>query len=84
VGFLKGSAYSQVIEFNLTEAKTDMAEIIAIVGSACSSPGSVSSSSKPWDLLKAPRDVIRDFPRERLNFSNFYSQDGEQHGRTDV
>ncbi|PKX89195.1 lovastatin nonaketide synthase [Aspergillus novofumigatus IBT 16806] len=61
-----------------------MAEPIAIVGSACRFPGSASSPSKLWDLLKAPKDVIRDFPLERLNLSNFYSQDGEYHGRTDV
>lgn len=61
-----------------------MAEPIAIVGSACRFPGSASSPSKLWDLLKSPRDVVRDFPPERLNFSKFYSPDGEQHGRTDV
>ncbi|KAI1873032.1 uncharacterized protein JN550_003285 [Neoarthrinium moseri] len=61
-----------------------MAEQIAIVGSACRFPGGASSPSKLWDLLKSPRDVVRDFPPERLNFQNFHSHNGEHHGRTDV
>ena len=61
-----------------------MAEPIAIVGSACRFPGSASSPSKLWELLKDPKDVIRDFPPERLHFDNFYDKDGEAHGRTDV
>ena len=61
-----------------------MAEPIAIVGSACRFPGAATSPSKLWGLLKAPRDVIRDFPAERLNLSSFYSPNGEHHGCTDV
>ncbi len=61
-----------------------MDEPIAIVGSACRFPGAATSPSKLWELLKAPRDVLRDFPAERLNLSSFYSPDGEHHGRTDV
>ncbi|KAI9687177.1 MAG: putative Hybrid PKS-NRPS biosynthetic cluster [Bathelium mastoideum] len=57
---------------------------IAIVGSACRFPGEASSPSQLWDLLKAPRDVVRQFPSERLNLSSFYSKQGEQHGSTDV
>ena len=64
--------------------KTAMGEPIAIVGSACRFPGSASSPSKLWDLLKEPRDVVRNFPPERLNFSSFYSENGERHGSTDV
>jgi len=61
-----------------------MAEPIAIVGSACRFPGGASSPSKLWDLLKAPRDVVRDFSPDRLNLSSFYNTNGEHHGRTDV
>ncbi|KAI1772910.1 lovastatin nonaketide synthase [Hypoxylon cercidicola] len=61
-----------------------MAEPIAIVGSACRFPGSAVSPSKLWELLKAPKDVVRDFPSERLNFANFHAQNSEQHGCTDV
>ena len=61
-----------------------MDERIAIVGCACRFPGAATSPSKLWELLKAPSDVIRDFPPERLNLSSFYSPDGEHHGSTDV
>ena len=61
-----------------------MEDPIAIVGSACRFPGEAASPSKLWDLLKAPRDVLRDFPEERLNLSSFYSPHGDHHGRTDV
>lgn len=55
-----------------------------IVGSACRFHGSASSPSQLWDLLKAPRDVIRDFSIERFKFSSFYSQDGDRPGCTNV
>ncbi|XP_044717051.1 AMP-binding enzyme domain-containing protein [Hirsutella rhossiliensis] len=61
-----------------------MNEPIAIIGTACRFPGSASSPSKLWELLKSPRDVVRPFTAKRLNLSNFYSQNGEAHGRTDV
>ncbi|PHH91571.1 hypothetical protein CDD83_11165 [Cordyceps sp. RAO-2017] len=61
-----------------------MQEPIAIVSSSCRFPGAATSPSKLWDLLKEPRDVAGPFPPERLNLSNFYSSDGERHGRTDV
>ena len=61
-----------------------MGEPIAIVGTACRFPGSANSPSKLWDLLHEARDVVCNFPPERLNLSNFYSQNGESHGRTDV
>lgn len=61
-----------------------MSEPIAIVGSACRFPGGSNSPSQLWDLLKEPRDVVREFPHDRLNLSKFYNSDGEKHGRTDV
>ncbi|KAK8009220.1 hybrid PKS-NRPS enzyme [Apiospora marii] len=61
-----------------------MYEPVAIVGTGCRFPGGASSPSKLWDLLKAPRDVLREFPPERLNMDNFYHEDGERHGRTNV
>ncbi|KAK5996196.1 Hybrid PKS-NRPS synthetase lepA [Cladobotryum mycophilum] len=61
-----------------------MAEPIAIIGTACRFPGSASSPSKLWELLETPRDVVREYPPERMNFQNFHSEDGEAHGRTDV
>lgn len=61
-----------------------MAEPIAIVGSSCRFPGSSCSPSQLWELLKNPRDILGEFPSDRLNLENFYNQDGSRPGRTDV
>jgi acyl transferase domain-containing protein len=59
-------------------------EPIAVVGSACRFPGGASSPSKLWELLKQPKDCLREFPKDRLNLEAFYNKDGEHHGATDV
>ena len=61
-----------------------MNEPIAIVGTSCRFPGAATSPSKLWDLLKAPRDVVRDFAPDRLNLAGLYHHDGKMHGRTNV
>ena len=61
-----------------------MKEPIAIVGSSCRLPGDASSPSRLWDLLQSPRDVLSEFPSDRLNLSRFHSPNGEHHGSTDV
>ncbi|KAH9844660.1 Hybrid NRPS-PK synthetase [Teratosphaeria destructans] len=60
------------------------AEPIAIIGSGCRFPGGASSPSKLWDLLERPRDVLVDFPPDRLNLGAFHDSNGEHHGKTDV
>ncbi|KAG6360409.1 hypothetical protein INS49_011469 [Diaporthe citri] len=59
-------------------------EPIAIIGSACRFPGGSSSTSKLWELLREPRDVVRHFDPKRFNLERFYHPDGETHGSTDV
>ncbi|KAL8974898.1 MAG: hypothetical protein Q9197_000867 [Variospora fuerteventurae] len=59
-------------------------EPIAIVGSACRFPGKATSSSKLWDLVKAPIDLCREIPRERFNVDRFYHPDNMHHGTTNV
>lgn len=59
-------------------------EPIAIIGSSCRFPGSSSSPSKLWDLLRQPRDVLKSFDAERLNLARFYHESGDTHGSTDV
>ncbi|KAF4539201.1 Beta-ketoacyl synthase [Lasiodiplodia theobromae] len=59
-------------------------EPIAIIGSGCRFPGGSSSPSKLWNLLRNPRDVLREFPEDRLRLPNFYNKNGEHHGSTDV
>ncbi|KAF4988362.1 hypothetical protein FGRMN_9809 [Fusarium graminum] len=59
-------------------------EPIAVIGSACRFPGSSNSPSKLWDLLREPRDVVKEFDAERLNLDRFYHISGDTHGSTDV
>ncbi|RAK81607.1 putative polyketide synthase [Aspergillus fijiensis CBS 313.89] len=59
-------------------------EPIAIVGSSCRFPGSASSPSKLWDLLRQPRDVRRELNTQNLNLQRFYHPSGDTHGSTDV
>ncbi|PNY28310.1 Hybrid Polyketide synthase-nonribosomal peptide synthetase [Tolypocladium capitatum] len=61
-----------------------MSEPVGIIGSACRFPGGADSPSKLWELLKNPRDVLSEFPLNRLNLWSFYHQNGEHHGSTDV
>ncbi|OKL63922.1 hypothetical protein UA08_00474 [Talaromyces atroroseus] len=62
----------------------DSPEPIAIVGSACRFPGGASSPSKLWDLLKAPRDLLKEIPHSRFNSAAFYHPNGSHHGTTNV
>ncbi|KAF7560685.1 hypothetical protein G7046_g3448 [Stylonectria norvegica] len=64
--------------------KQQFSEPIAVIGLACRFPGASSSPSKLWDLLRQPRDVLKEFDPERLNLKRFYHSNGETHGATDV
>ncbi|KAF9632941.1 hypothetical protein BFW01_g3804 [Lasiodiplodia theobromae] len=57
-------------------------EPIAIVGSACRFPGSSTSPSKLWELLKQPRDVLSNI--DRFKAKSFYHQNGHYHGASNV
>ncbi|KAK1996638.1 hypothetical protein LX36DRAFT_691895 [Colletotrichum falcatum] len=59
-------------------------EPIAVIGSACRFAGGASSPSKLWELLKDPRDVLRDIPDSRFSAEGFYHPDGSYHGRSNV
>lgn len=63
---------------------TPRAEPIAIVGSACRFPGGASSPSALWDLLREPRDLLKEIPVTRFNPRGFYHPDGEYHGSANV
>lgn len=59
-------------------------EPIAVVGMACRFPGGATSPSKLWQLLREPRDVLKEFDPDRLNLKRFYHPDGDVHGCTNV
>ena len=56
---------------------------VAIIGSSCRFPGA-SNTSKLWELLKEPRDVLSKIPEERFLAEGFYHQDGQHHGTSNV
>ncbi|KAL3471365.1 polyketide synthase 3 [Aspergillus californicus] len=61
-----------------------MYEPVAIVGTSCRFPGGANTPSKLWDLLKAPKDVLKEFPPHRLSTTGIYNADGNMRGRSSV
>lgn len=59
-------------------------EPIAIIGTGCRFPGSSSSPSKLWDLLRDPRDITTQVPKDRFDIDAFYNPDGTHLGTTNV
>lgn len=59
-------------------------EPIAVIGSACRFPGDSDTPSKLWELLRAPRDLLRQVPPERYDADAFHHPNGKHHGSTDV
>lgn len=49
---------------------------IAIIGSACRLPGNASSPSKLWELLREPRDLLKEVPRDRFHWRGVHRADG--------
>lgn len=66
-------------KFTMVEQRR-IPEPIAVVGSSCRLPGGASTPSKLWELLKEPRDILREVPKSRFNVKGFYHPDGEHHG----
>jgi hybrid polyketide synthase/nonribosomal peptide synthetase ACE1 len=59
-------------------------EPIAVIGSACRFPGDTDLPSKLWELIKAPRDLLRKVPRERYDADAWYHPDSKHHGTSNV
>ncbi|PLB44840.1 polyketide synthase A [Aspergillus steynii IBT 23096] len=57
---------------------------IAVVGTACRFPGSVTSPSQLFELLSNPEDVLSDLDPERFNLSSFHDRNLENNGPTNV
>jgi hypothetical protein len=56
--------------------KDNPQEPIAIIGSACRLPRGASSPSKLWQLLKKPRDLLKDTLRDRFHLKGVCRADG--------
>lgn len=59
-------------------------EPIAIIGSGLRFPGSSTSSSKLWDLLLKPRDLLTKIPENRFNIDAFHHPNPDHHGTTNI
>ncbi|KAL8400946.1 hypothetical protein RB594_001102 [Gaeumannomyces avenae] len=59
-------------------------EPIAVIGSACRFPGDSDTPSKLWELLRAPRDLLRQVPPERYDADAWHHTNGKHHGATNV
>ncbi|RAH76705.1 hypothetical protein BO86DRAFT_443060 [Aspergillus japonicus CBS 114.51] len=59
-------------------------EPIAVIGSGCRFPGTANSPSNLWELLRQPRDLLREIPTERFNAKAFHHPDAQYHGHSNV
>nr|AFI23580.1 PKS-NRPS hybrid [Colletotrichum higginsianum] len=59
-------------------------EPIAIIGTGCRFPGGSDSPSKLWELLKDPRDLLKEIPEDRFSVEGFYHPKNSHHGTTNV
>ncbi|KAI1115190.1 putative polyketide synthase [Nemania sp. NC0429] len=57
---------------------------IAIIGTGCRFPDSVSSPSQLWDLLMKPKVVAQQVPSDRFNIEGFYHEEKGYHGHGSV
>ncbi|KAA8649567.1 hypothetical protein EYZ11_005806 [Aspergillus tanneri] len=57
---------------------------IAIIGTGCRFPGSASSPSRLWELLREPRDVASKPPADRFNPDAFYQAGKPRPGVTNA
>ncbi|KAI0109876.1 putative hybrid NRPS/PKS enzyme [Daldinia grandis] len=59
-------------------------EPIAIVGTGCRFPGQCDSPSKLWELLREPRDLLKEIPEDRFSVDAFYHPHNYHHGASNV
>lgn len=59
-------------------------EPIAIIGTGCRFPGGCDSPSKLWELLRDPRDLLKEIPEDRFSADGFYHPDNSHHGTSNV
>ncbi|KAI1463640.1 putative hybrid NRPS/PKS enzyme [Daldinia caldariorum] len=59
-------------------------EPIAIIGTGCRFPGQSDNPSKLWDLLKEPRDLLKEIPEDRFSVDAFYHPHNYHHGTSNV
>jgi microcystin synthetase protein McyD len=65
----------------LKAVEAKQTEPIAIVGLGCRFGNNISTPQAFWSFLKAGDNTLRDIPRERWNFSDFYDSDRGKAGK---
>ncbi|TWU72717.1 putative nrps-t1pks biosynthetic cluster [Metarhizium rileyi] len=63
---------------------TTVVEPIAIIGTGCRFPGQCDNPSKLWDLLRKPRDLLKEIPENRFSTDAFYHPKNYHHGTSNV
>lgn len=63
---------------------TPCSEPIAIIGTGCRFPGALNTPSKLWELLRDPKDLVKEIPPERFSVDAFYHPKNYHHGTSNV
>ncbi|KAK7180950.1 polyketide synthase/peptide synthetase [Paraphaeosphaeria sporulosa] len=53
---------------------------IAIIGNGCRLPGAISNTSKLWELLLDPPDLVKEAPADRFRWEGIHREDGRHNG----
>ncbi|KAI1170868.1 putative hybrid NRPS/PKS enzyme [Nemania sp. FL0916] len=59
-------------------------EPIAIIGTGIRFPGGCDNPSKLWELLRQPRDLLKEIPESRFSLDAFYHPQNHHHGTSNV
>ncbi|KAI8952322.1 hypothetical protein F4801DRAFT_599995 [Xylaria longipes] len=59
-------------------------EPIAIIGTGCRFPGECNNPSKLWELLRQPKDLLKEIPNNRFSPDSFYHPQNHHHGTSNV
>ncbi|KAI0869277.1 putative hybrid NRPS/PKS enzyme [Hypoxylon argillaceum] len=59
-------------------------EPIAIIGTGIRFPGGCNNPSKLWELLRQPRDLLKEIPESRFSVDAFYHPQNFHHGTSNV
>jgi hybrid polyketide synthase/nonribosomal peptide synthetase ACE1 len=59
-------------------------EPIAIIGTGIRFPGACNSPSKLWELLRQPKDLLKEIPESRFSTDAFYHPQNYHHGTSNV
>lgn len=65
-----------------TDARPVAREPVAIIGTGCRFPGQANNTTKLWELLRKPHDLLRQIPEDRFSGDGFYHPNPDYHGNS--